>query len=473
MTGISSYGAYIPITRLPFSVMGGKAAKEGDPEKAVAWADEDSITMAVAAAVSCLKGVDRTTIDGVLLATTTYPFDEKQGASIVAKALDLTGNVRTADVSGSLRSGTIALQSAVDAVKSGSLKNVLVVASDCRLGVQGSATDRNGGDGAAAFLVSANNVIATIEGVYTHANEMMDIWRKSGDTYVHTWEDRFINTHGYQENTIAAINGLFETLGKKAEDFTKAIVYGPDLRSHGGVIKATGIQKDQIQNPLFGKLGNTGTAFAPMLLVAALEESGAGDRLLVANYGDGGEALSIVVADGISSLEKRQAMAFHLQRRRTVDHYSKYVKAKGLQAGEYPEIDDQGISATVQYRNRDSNLSLQGQQCGGCGTHQFPKGRVCVRCGQKDEWTPVTYSEMTGKVLTYTFDAFFPSPEPPTVVAIAEVDDGPRIHMQFADAAAKDMDIGVAVEFIFRRIHQAGKRPNYFWKCRPVTGGAV
>ena len=74
--GIETYGAYIPITRLPLSVISGKAPKEGDAEKAVAWSDEDAVTMAVAAGQNCLRGtgsnkIDASKVDVVMLATTT------------------------------------------------------------------------------------------------------------------------------------------------------------------------------------------------------------------------------------------------------------------------------------------------------------------------------------------------------------------------------------------------------------------
>jgi hypothetical protein len=26
------------------------------------------------------------------------------------------------------------------------------------------------------------------------------------------------------------------------------------------------------------------------------------------------------------------------------------------------------------------------------------------------------------------------------------------------------------VEFVFRKIHESGGKPNYFWKCTPVRG---
>ena len=58
MTGIKSYGAYIPKYRL-----GKETAGWGFPaEKAVANFDEDSITMAVAAGMDCLRGIDRSQV---------------------------------------------------------------------------------------------------------------------------------------------------------------------------------------------------------------------------------------------------------------------------------------------------------------------------------------------------------------------------------------------------------------------------
>ena len=55
MIGITSYGAYIPRTRLPLSVIGGRPPKEGGPERAVAWNDEDAVTLGAAAAIHCLN----------------------------------------------------------------------------------------------------------------------------------------------------------------------------------------------------------------------------------------------------------------------------------------------------------------------------------------------------------------------------------------------------------------------------------
>src|SRR5260370_8342631 len=89
MAGITSYGAYVPMLRLPLGAIGGGSSKPGGPEKAVANWDEDSITMGVAAAIDCLRGVDRSSIDAVIFASTSYPFKEKQGPPLIPQPLPL------------------------------------------------------------------------------------------------------------------------------------------------------------------------------------------------------------------------------------------------------------------------------------------------------------------------------------------------------------------------------------------------
>ena len=474
MAGIETYAAYIPITRLPFAVIGGRKSKAGGPEKAVAWHDEDCVTMAVTAGANCLRDYDRSSIDGVIFATTTLAFVEKQGASIIAKALNLTGDVKTADIGGSLRSGSLAIQQAIDSVKAGSAKKILVIASDCRMGAPKTGMEMKVGDGAVALIISNDNVIAELEATASHANEMVDVWRRNGDKFVHTWEDRFINEEGYQPNTIAVLNTLLEKTGKKISDFTTACISATDARNLGVVMKALSLKPEQMQDAFFGKVGFSGAAHAPMMLVAALEKAKVGDSILVSAYGDGADASAFKVIDKIKggAEGERRAVDFYLNRRRTIDHYNKYLTARDLNVSEYEAMDDQGISATVQFRNRDENLSLQGQICGACGTHQFPKQRVCVRCLSKDDWSDVNYQQGKGKVLTYTFDSFYPSPEPPTASVIVEIvnDDGSagsRIQMQYSDGDVKDIALDLEVEFVFRRIHFAGKRPNYYWKCVP------
>jgi len=466
MAGIVSYGAYIPPTRLGFSVIAGRPAKEGGPERAVAWNDEDAVTMAVAAGTNALRGFDRAGVDALFFASTSYPFKEKQGAALIAKALDLRRNARTADVSGSLRAGADALQAAFDAVAAGSARRALVIASDCRLGAPGSAQEQAFGDGAAAFLIGRDDAIATLEGSFAFADEIVDVWRAEGDPFVHSWEERFVIQEGYAPGITEAVRGLLERIAAKPGDFTKAALYAPDARSHASAAAALSLGRGALVDPLFGKLGNAGVAFAPLLLVSALESASPGDRILFASYGDGGQAFAFQGTPHLEKLELRRGVAWHLARRRPVASYDRYLKARSLDAKEYAGGRDAGLSATIHFRERDEDVSLAGQRCNRCGGLQFPIQRVCERCFAKDDFERVRLADRIGKVVTYTFDFFFPTPEPPTIVTITDID-GARVHLQLVDLRPEDVKIGLAVELSFRRIHQMGGRPNYYWKGVP------
>ena len=170
MAGISAFGAYVPRYRLGAETGGWESAGQ----RSIANFDEDSVTMAVAAAIDCLKGHEREDIDGLLFATTTPPYAEKQCASIIATALDLRRDIFTADITGVLRAGTTALKSALDSVAAGSAKHVLVVASDTRQGAPKGETERNSGDGAVAFVISKERIIAEQAGAHTVTENMMD-----------------------------------------------------------------------------------------------------------------------------------------------------------------------------------------------------------------------------------------------------------------------------------------------------------
>ena len=466
MIGILSYGAYIPPTRLPLDVIAGRSPEPDGPERAVAWHDEDAITLGVTAGIHCLAGFDRARVDMLIFASTTLPFQEKLSAALAARVLDLRRDVQTLDLTGSTRAGTSALRAAFDAIHAGSARQVLVIASDARLGAPGSSLEARFGDGAAAFLIGEGAAIATLEGFAALSDEITDIWRPTGHDYVHTWEERFVLQESYSPNMISVIESLLEKTDSRIDDYDRVALYAPDARSHAGLARAAGIEPSRLQPPLFGRLGNAGTAFVPLQLIAALENAKPAERLLVANFGSGADAMAFRTTDAIRKLESRRDVTWNLARRRVVPRYEDYIKAKGLAATEWQAGSHPGLSATILFRERDDDLSFLGQRCRACHAIQFPAQRLCETCFRKDDFERVRLSDRIGKVVTYTFDFFFPTPNPPTIVTIVDVD-GARIHLQVVEIEPKDMKIGQPIEFVFRRMHESGGRPNYFWKGIP------
>ncbi len=207
MAGISAYGAYIPFHRLSRAEIARAWEAPAVPgERAIASYDEDSLTMGVEAALDCTKEVAKESIDALLFASTSSPYKDKQSAATIAMVLGLSESTVTMDFGGSFRSGTNALRAALDMVKSGSAKHVLVVASELRLAYPSGPFEMNFGDGAVAVLVSDTNVIAEIENAYSVFEELQDIWRSDRDVFARSAEDRFVVEEGFNRIVPRAVS---------------------------------------------------------------------------------------------------------------------------------------------------------------------------------------------------------------------------------------------------------------------------
>jgi len=470
MAGIVSYGAYIPIYRLSrdqaWLTWGGLPV---GGERSVANFDEDSITMAVEAGNNCLQGFDRDEVDGLFLASTSTPYKEKQCAGIVAEALDLKRNIRTADFANSLRSGTIAMRAAMDAIAAGSAKKVLVVASDCRMGQPSTEYEQAFGDGSAAILLGGTDLIAGIDGSHSHYDDIMDLWRLDNDSFVRSWEDRFIVEHGYLDNTEEAVKAVMAEHKLKPGDFTKAVLYAFDNRRQQQLARKLGFdQKTQVQDNIFSTVGNTGAAYALMMLVGALEEVKAGDRLLLANYGDGADAFILTVTKGIGKLKARRGIRYHLESKLPLMSYDKYLRYRGILHG-YAHFENQS-AATVSWRDRRWNINCRGGKCLSCGNVNFPPQRICMYCQAKDNFEEVRLADRRGKLFTYSKDNLGPSLDSPVILCIIDFDEGGRFYAQMTDRDPEKVEYEMPVELTFRWMHSERGIRNYYWKCRPLRG---
>lgn len=455
MVGITSYGAYIPRYRL-----GKETAGWGLPvEKPVCNFDEDSISMAVAAGMDCVNG-QRQTVDSLLFGTTTSPYIEKQGAAMVAAAVDLRRDIISNDVTNSLRAGTQALRTAVDAVKAGSAKKVLITVADSRTGTPGSEFDQISGDGAGALMVGDEGVIASVVDSYSVSDEVLDNWRAEGDNTVRSWEDRFVLQTGYLAVMPEAVNGLLAKTGLTTKDIDRAVLYGPNPRRHTEMGRSLGLDASQVQDPLFGTMGNTGAAYAVMQLIAALEQSKPGEKILVASYGDGADAYLLETTDEIASFKGPHGVRGHLDTKRIRRNVGvRGAALKGLEGG--------GPSVSARWREREAIDRLHGAKCLNCGLIQYPKQRICSRCHTKDQWETVRLSDKPGKIFTFSLDYLVPGVDQPLAIVIVDFEGGGRGLFTMADREIEDVQCEKPVQMSFRKLRSSGGVHNYYWKAVP------
>jgi len=470
--GIVSYGAYIPKYRLERRLIGeawGARAMPG--ERSVASYDEDSITMGVAAGMDCLRGMDREKVEGFYFASTTSPYKEKQAAALAATAVDLRNDILSADFAGSLRSGTTAMKSALDSVNAGSARQVLVASADCRLGSPNTPLEQTFGDGAAAFLIGDEDIAVEIEGTYSLSEEFTDLWRRDEDILVKFWEERFRVVQGYQRIMGNVISGIMKKYGIETKDLAKIVAYSPDPRSILAIAKGLRADpKTQIQDPLFTVLGNTGAAFAPMLLVAALEDASPGDRILFLSYGDGADAFILKVTDGIEKIRDRRGIKRHLGSKMTLPSYAKYIRFRNLIETEFGPTYPDVSSVSRMWRDIALTLRLHGARCNNCGNTQFPIERVCTYCQAKDNHEEVRLSEKKATIFSFTADEGWLIPDPPLFEGHITFEGGGRGYLEFTDMGmpAKDVAVGMELEMTFRKMHEGAGFHNYFWKACPI-----
>ena len=466
MVGIISFGAYVPFWRLSRSTIASKLKGE----KPVASFDEDSITMAVAAGVECLKGVNRQEVDGLFFASTTAPYKEKLAAVTIATALDLRQDIRVADFANSLRAGTIAFRSALDAIKAGSASRVLMVAADCRLGTPKSEWERNCGDGAGAILIGKSDVIAEADQTYSIYDEILDVWRSDEDRFIRSSEGRFVGTEGYMRLTMEAVSGLMEKYGLTAGAFDKVIFSVPDRRRQAEIARSLGFDAQrQLQDSLLDQIGDSGAAYAIMLLIAALEEAKVGEKILWTGYGNGSDALTLTVTALAGTAGGRRSMKDYVQSKQTLPDYATYLHWRGLLPEPRPPYPLGEISIPALHREQVQNYRLYGGKCKICGTVQYPPQRICIKCQAREQFEPVRFSDKKCQLVTYSLDYGSWSPQIPSIASVVNFEGGGRMECLTVDWSSLDaIHVEMPLEMTFRKLYFREGIQHYLWKSMPL-----
>jgi 3-hydroxy-3-methylglutaryl CoA synthase/NAD(P)-dependent dehydrogenase (short-subunit alcohol dehydrogenase family)/putative sterol carrier protein len=486
MIGITSYGGYIPRLRLNrmsiFQSMGWLAPAiimVAQGERAFCNWDEDSLTMAVEASRDCLKGVEKSTIDGHFLCSTTLPFRDRLCSGVVKTALSLRDDILCEDFTNSMRAGTSALMTALETVKGGERRHILVTASDRRETKAAYFYEMWFGDGAASVLVGGQNVIAEFKGGYSLSYDFVDHYRGSRNNFDYMWEERWVRDEGYSKIIPQAVSGLFEKLSISMEDVDTLVFPCFFKAEHAKIAKKLGATADKVVDNFHEVCGETGTAHPLVMFVHALEQAKPGDRILLAGFGQGCDALYFQVTDHILNLPSRRGIRGSLENKKSTDNYSKFLKFRELvdtETGIRAEAPTQ-TAMTVLWRKRKMLLGLVGGKCGECGTPQFPKMDTCVNpeCQAVHTQEDYEFADVPATVKSFTGDLLAVSVDPPAIYGMIQFEGGGRFMADFTDCELADVRVGQPVSLSFRRRYTDKERgfTGYFWKAVPLPGGAA
>lgn len=462
--GLTGVAGYVPRYRLSAKSVAQVWGSGAGDERAVANYDEDALTMACAAALDALGGRDTSKIGACFFASTSAPYVEKSNATLLATVADLPARVLTADLTGSLRAGTTALRLALDLVRAGSATEALVAAGDVRPVEPGGELELLVGDGAGAAVVGGEGLLATFVDAFAVSHEFTDVWRNDGDRYVQSLPDQtFVRAHGLDKHIAEAVDGLLERTGRKRADVGKLVLYGPDARTYAALTRMLRLEAAVPREPVIARAGNPGTSACLLGLAAALEEAEPHQQLLVVSYGNGAEAMLFETTEAVRGVRPIHPVARQLAQGRPLAHYGKFLRFRRHVT---TEVVKSFSSVPTLVREERQNLRLYGQRCGDCGAISYPRRHLCWQCSS-DRLAEHRLARR-GKVFTFTRDHLVPSPDPPTVMAAADLEGGGRFYAQVTDADPDAVAVDMPVELTFRRLHEGEEYVNYFWKLRPA-----
>jgi 3-hydroxy-3-methylglutaryl CoA synthase len=481
MVGITAFGGYIPRLRLSRKAIvdanswANPALKSlAKSERAICNWDEDPVTMAVEAARDCLGERDRSGVASLYFASTSAPFDDRLNGGIVAQALLLGDAVATLDISHSQRAGTSAVIAAAGAVEAGR-KPALVIAAEQRRTAAASQLELTSGDGAVALLLGPGDGVARLVAHHSASVDFVDHYRGHGREFDYVWEERWIRDEGYLKIVPPVIDALIEKAGVAGKDITHFCMPCTVPRVAAGIARRAGIADANVRDNLHAGCGDTGASHPLVMLAHALEQARPGDRIVVASFGQGCDALLFEVTAAIASARPAVGITGSLARSKTETNYQKYLAFndlvkidKGLRA----EVDKQTPLSTL-YRKRDMILGFVGGRCRTCGTVQFPKTRICVNpnCNALNAQEDQPFADFPARTLSWSADYLTYSADPPAHYGMVQFEEGGRLMADFTDVDVGSVEVGMPMRMVFRVKERDPQRGfvRYFWKAAPAA----
>ncbi|KYH25903.1 hypothetical protein HAPAU_25810 [Halalkalicoccus paucihalophilus] len=465
MRGIDAGGIYLPRFRLSTeetAAAWGHADARGIDRKAVPAADEDALTMAVAAAERALSAsLDRSAIELVAVATTTPPMVEGDFLSRFVRMLalpeDVAGSVSTQHTA----AGGEAFARALDANGP-----ALVVAADCPEGAPADA-DHPLGAGAAAFVIDEDAAVP-IRDIAWHSDETPGIrFRPRGEREVNS-----LGVTTYERNAVReTVTAAMTALEGDASEATAAALHQRDGKFPYRVDGDLPLSNEAVATgTVVDRIGDAGAATVPIGLLAALAEGDTGG-VTVGGFFGGGSAVALELEGGLPV-----AGIDELDGGEAID-YTTYLRKRGYVV----EGEVAGGGANVSLPNWEGSLDqryrLVAGECPDCGGITFPPRGACQECHSRVEFERVEASRRgTVRALTIIGQGGAPPEfaelqqrEGVYAVAIIALEAGggeTTLPAQLADVDPEAVAVGDTVRATIRRIYTQEGVARYGVKFR-------
>lgn len=468
MRGIEGAGVYVPRFRLDVDEVEsawGTTNASGVASKAVPAADEDAVTMAVAASENALNNVtiDRDEIGFVGLATTTPPLEEEMLIPRVTRMLGLPASVAAQTATQSTLGFAEVLANALD-----NEMPSLIIAADSPAGIPAD-TDHPLGSGAAAFVITSDPKIAVRDRSW-YLDEQPGIrFRERGAEQLDTLDITTYQRTAIRESIVNAIEGL----ERSANEYFAAALYQPDGGIPYRVTRGLAFENEVTERGMVtDQIGDAGAAGVPVGLVRALNAAGPGDHTVAGFFGSGGGAAAFLFEGGfeqsVTLFESEEPVS-----------YPEYLRKRGYVVSGSVAGGGAHVSLPSWLQSLDQRYRLEAGACPNCSSLAFPPEGACPDCHAIVSFEPVVMPR-TGTIAAVT--TIGQGGAPPEFaeqqqrgggfgIAIVELtnDTGSvTLPCQLTEGDAETLSIGDEVEAVIRNIYSQEGIPRYGVKFRAV-----
>lgn len=113
-------------------------------------------------------------------------------------------------------------------------------------------------------------------------------------------------------------------------------------------------------------------------------------------------------------------------------------------------------SIPLTWRRIPERYRIIGTKCTTCNVSYFPTRVICPKCRRKGK---IEKTEFSGKGKIFSFTEISSAPagfeeQAPYVLALVELDEGPRLTTQIGDVRGSELKIGDTVKAVFRSIQR-------------------
>ena len=342
MSGIMSYGSYIPTFRIKSEEIARVWGEDpenikngiGIQSKSVPAPDEDVATISVEAARNAIRRrkINPRDIGAIYVGSESHPYAVKPTATIVGSAIGANFELFAADYEFACKAGTAGMQNVKAMVDSGLIKYGLAIGSDTSQGAPGDALEYSASAGGTAIIVGNDHPVAEINSTLSVTSDTPDFWRREGQPYP-THGERFTGEPAYFKHVIGASSRMMERMKTKPEDYNYAVFHQPNGKFPTRAAKMLGFKEPQYREGLVTPyIGNTYSASMMTGLSAILDVAKPGDRILAVSFGSGAgsDAFDLTVTDAIEEMDRSSAPTVRkmMSKVKWVDYaiYAKYKK---------------------------------------------------------------------------------------------------------------------------------------------------